>query len=150
MNKLIMLNLKWTEAQENENISNCLLTWKINKRCLLNYWYDLSYSMLFFTGMHLHSSLWYPVLVSYAADSGIVLESFSSGTLSSRLSPSCSPFPSLFFICSASCSFFSSCPLSFSLVLSQYTLMVHQGILSFNGILWCGGLKRCMSFPYVF
>lgn len=32
----------------------------------------------------------------------------------------------------------------------QYTLMLHQGILSSNGILWCGGLKRYMSFPYVF
>ena len=51
-------------------------------------------------------------------------------------------FLTVLYFRSASHSFFSSCVcLSFSPLLSQYTLMIHQDILSFNDILWCGAEK---------
>lgn len=118
-----MLNLKWTEAQENENTSNHLLTWKIVKdACWIIGTTDRIGRMPFFTGTHLHSSLWYPALVSHAADSGIVLESFSNGTLSSCLSFLLAfSFTVLYLLCLTFLLFFLS-----SLIFSR-PLSVHTG-----------------------
>lgn len=63
-----------------------------------------------------------------------------------------SPFPrcSLFLLRLTLLHFFLCLSLSHFVLSSLSTLMIHQGILSFNDTLWCGGLKSYMSFPYAF
>lgn len=140
--------------KENENISNCSVIRKVNNRrpLIMNFFgtADVVGCLL-----HRHTCMQHPLRACFCLVYSrfwqweIALESFNSGPLPLASVLLCLLFPSLFWLPHTPS--FSSCPsLSFSPVLSQYKLMIHQGTLSFNDILWCGGLKSYMSFPYVF
>lgn len=98
---------------------------------------------------HLHTHLWSPALAAHSYRRCRCWEIVPLLQQWGPLPPL--SFSTCLFLAALYFSFISSClSLSFSPLLSQYTLMIHQGILSFNDILWCGGLKSYMSFPYAF
>lgn len=89
-----------------------------------------------------------PTLVSYTTGSGIeqLFQSRLTVGPSLPLSFSACLLPRCCFLLRLTLLLFLS-SLSLSPPLSQYTLMSQQGMPSFHNILWCGGLKSCMSFP---